>query len=145
MRSRKGCGSPGECLWNAGVLSHWEVLSTICVCQGSCWSQRPTLGANITSGCAEAGQEGSSSLVGGPSQHLWEETQVSPERSSAQLCKEFIAMGSGSKHDVFSHGFLIRAIPLCPKNAISPAFPSLFCLLTTLPLPTHTYTYGVHQ
>lgn len=31
-------------------------------------------------------------------------------------------MGSGSKGDVSNHGFLIRAVPLCPKNAISPAF-----------------------
>lgn len=46
-----------ECLWDAEVLSHREVvLSTIRSCQGSCWTRRPTLGPSIIS-CG-AGQEG---------------------------------------------------------------------------------------
>lgn len=50
----------------------------------------------------------------------WRSTQVSPGSSSAQWPEEFIPVGSGTKRDVSSHDFFIRAVSLCPKNATSP-------------------------
>lgn len=81
--------------------------------------------------------------AGEPSQHPWEETQVSPGKSSQFQCKEFLPIGSGSKCDVSSHGFLTRAVPLRPKNAISPAFPfSVLLTHHTSPAYTHMHIWS---
>lgn len=134
---------PWECLWNASVLPHHKVLSTTCIWQGSCWSQRPTLRVYVTSGSGEAGQEGFffsswGASVGSNTGQPWEAPALSCVRNSflwdqgARVMSPIMAF--------LSEQFL--CVLKMPSHLHSP---SLFCFLTTLLLPTQTCTYGVHQ
>lgn len=104
-------------------MSACGMLSTACICQGSCWSQRPTLRVNITSGSREAGQEGFFLQLGSLHSIHGRQHRSALTGPALSCIRNSIPIGSGSKCDVSSHGFLIRALPLHSKNAISPAFP----------------------
>lgn len=87
VRSRKGCDSPGECLWNA--LPPWGALPIL-------WLSRKLLEpeAHLESQYHprqwRGWRGGIFSLARELSLHLWEAALVSPEKSSTQQHKEFL-------------------------------------------------------